>query len=248
MDETEAKEISKIINDKGEETIDFWKLMRKIKNKKQLTKKIRKKDGEITEDIEEILKEKRDYYKNLYSKPEQTKEEKEDEEKKLKEIFAAMKEGNELEMNKEISIKEIEKHIDKSSDNKAPGSDEIINEMLKKGKDDLKELLYRLMNGIKEKTIDIPRSWKLGDLISFFKGKGDSLDMTCQRGITLTSTILKLLESIIGERIEPIIRTDCTPLQGGGKKGEAAEEYIFIMQSMVWYGMVCTTLPDLVAA
>ena len=57
--------------------------------------------------------------------------------------------------------------------------------------------------------------------------------MACQRGITLTSTILKLLESIIGARIEPIIRIDCTPLQGGGKKGEAAEEYIFIMQTII---------------
>ena len=233
MDETEGKEISRIIDETGKEKLDFWKVMKRIKNKKQLTKKIRKEDGEITDNIEEILNEKRNYFKNLYSKPEQNKTELEEESRKLKAIFKAMKEGNDLDMNKMITIEEIEVNIDRSKDKKTPGPDEIINEMLKEGKDDIKKLLCKLMNGMKEKTVDIPRNWKLGDLISFYKGKGDSLDMVCQRGITLTSTILKLLESIIGKRIEPVISRCCTPLQGGGKAGEAAEEYIFMIQTVI---------------
>ena len=205
MDETEGKEISKLIDDKGDETINFWKLMKRIKNKKQLTKKIRKDNGEITEDIEEILKEKREYYEKLYSKAEQSKAEQDDEGQKLKEIMAAMKDGSELEMNKRITTKEVEDHISRSGKNKAPGHDEITNEMLKEGKDELKEIINLLMNDIKEKkTNNVPNNWQLGDIISFYKGKGDSLDLSYQRGISLTSTILKLLESIIGTRIEQI--------------------------------------------
>ena len=96
MDEIESNEIRKIIDKNGNDKLDFWKLMRRIKNKKQQTKKIRKQNGEITEDIEDILEEKKKYYKNLYSKPKQNQEEKNDEENKMREIMMAMEEGHDL--------------------------------------------------------------------------------------------------------------------------------------------------------
>ena len=41
------------------------------------------------------------------------------------------------------------------------------------------------------------------------------------------------LENIIGNRIEPLIRENSTPLQGGGKKGESPEEYFFAIQTII---------------
>ena len=83
------------------------------------------------------------------------------------------------------------------------------------------------------KKIEFPTSWELGDIISFFKGKGDPYDMVSQRGITLTSCVLKILENVVGVRVEPIIRENSTPLQGGGKKGESPEEYLFVLQTII---------------
>ena len=62
MDIAEGDEIRKMIDKNGEEQMDFWKMMRKIRNTKQQTNKIRKADGEITDDLMEIMKEKKNYY------------------------------------------------------------------------------------------------------------------------------------------------------------------------------------------
>ena len=49
----------------------------------------------------------------------------------------------------------------------------------------------------------------------------------------MTSCVLKILENVIGCRIEPLIRQESTALQGGGKKGESPEEYIFVLQTII---------------
>ena len=49
----------------------------------------------------------------------------------------------------------------------------------------------------------------------------------------MTSCVLKVLENVVGCRIEPVIRDNSTPLQGGGKKGESPEEYIFVLQTII---------------
>ena len=136
-------------------------------------------------------------------------------------------------MNKKITAKEVENCIEKNGNNKAPGPDEITNEMLKEGKELIKERLSEVMNDMKENNIEIPEIWKVKEIIFFYKRKGDYLDLSCQRGISLTSTVLKLLENIIKESIESEIRNKSTPLQGGGKKGKNPEEYIFIIQTII---------------
>ena len=232
MDKLEAEEVKKIINKNATEGIDFWKTMKRIKKKPNVFTKIRKENGEITSNIEEILEEKRKYFQKLYSKPAQTDVESEEE----LEIMERMKElygkGNELEMNRRISTKEIEDAI-KRSKKGAPGPDQITNDMLKECMEIIKTPLCEIMNDMKENKEDFPLSWELGDIISFFKGKGDPFDMAYQRGITLTSCVLKILENVIGCRIEPLIRQESTALQGGGKKGESPEEYIFVLQTII---------------
>ena len=84
--------------------------------------------------------------------------------------------------------------------------------MLKEGKELIKERLSEVMNDMKENNMEIPENWKVGEIISFYNGKGDYLDLSCQEGISLTSTVLKLLENIIKERIESEIRNKSTPL------------------------------------
>ena len=184
MDVAEGDEIRKTIDKNGEEQMDFWKTMRKIRNTKQQTNKIRKANREITDNLMEIMKEKKNYYGKLYSKQKQNPEEKINEDIKMEEIMAAMKRGKNLEMNKKITVKEVENCIEKNGNNKVPGPDEITNEMLKEGKELIKERLSEVMNDMKDNTMEIPENWKVGEIISFYKGKGDYLDLSCQRGIS----------------------------------------------------------------
>ena len=57
--------------------------------------------------------------------------------------------------------------------------------------------------------------------------------MKYQRGLSLTSNVLKCFEKIIAKRINPVIKEKSTPLQGGGKTDEACEEYLFIIQTII---------------
>ena len=232
IDEAEAEEVSKIIEKSGKEGIDFWKTMKKIKKKPIAPTKIRKENGEITDVTEEVLAEKRSYFQKLYSKDKQTREEQEVEDTIKRILTETFEIGNDSDMNKKISVDEVDKSI-KRSKNGAPGPDEITNMMLKSSAEIIKPILTNIMNDIKESKVEFPSSWELGDIISFYKGKGDPYDMMFQRGITLTSCVLKTMENVVGVRIEPIIRANSTPLQGGGKKGESPEEYLFVLQTVI---------------
>ena len=121
-------------------------------------------------------------------------------------IEKAMKEDNEKELNRRIETKEVEKAIDETKRKKASGPDQITNEMLKEGKYLIKNELTEIFNQIKENKEEMPDTWSLGDIISIYKGKGRMEDLRNQRGLTLNSAILKCIEKIIAERIEPIIK------------------------------------------
>ena len=105
--------------------------------------------------------------------------------------------------------------------------------MIKYGDKQLNESLLKIFNEVLSNEIECPMEWKIGDIISIYKGKGNKNKMECQRGITLTSCILKTLEKMINNRIDPIIKRNSTPMQGGGKRNESVEEYIFVLQTII---------------
>ena len=105
--------------------------------------------------------------------------------------------------------------------------------MIKEGNENLITPLTDLLNGILNENENIPESSKLADIISIYKGKGGKQDLNNQRGISLTSSILKCLERVIANRIENRIRENTTSLQGVGKKGEATEEYILMIKTII---------------
>ena len=79
----------------------------------------------------------------------------------------------------------------------------------------------------------IPESMKLGVLMPVFKRKGSNLDAKNYRGITITATIAKILESVLRERIKPIVLESQNGLQRGFTEGSSLincspiqEEYI----------------------
>ena len=232
IDEAEATEVNKIVEKNGNEKMDFWKTIKRIKKKTIAPTKIRKENGEITDNPTEVLAVKRAYFQKLYAKDDQSKEEKEEEDRIKEKLLEMFRTGNDSDMNKKITMEEVDTSIKKSKDG-APGPDEITNMMLKKSVDIIKPVITDIMNAIKENAEEFPMSWELGDIISFFKGTGDPFGMCFQRGITLTSCVLKTFESVVGVRIEPVIRNNTTSLQGGGKKGESPEEYIFVLQTVV---------------
>ena len=134
--------------------------IKRIKKKPPTFDKIRNEKGEITDNVEEILEEKKKYLKKLYSKPMQT-----DKESKEEEILTTIQElftkGNDHDYNRRIDSQEIEESI-KGSKKGAPGPDKITNMMLKNSIEILKNPLSFVINDMKESKEDFHTSWGLG--------------------------------------------------------------------------------------
>ena len=71
----------------------------------------------------------------------------------------------------------------------------------------------------------IPRIWNKGHITSLWKGKGDREMLTNHRGITTSSAIGTIVESLIDNRLEKLI--PFTQAQGGGKKGASTCDHLF---------------------
>ena len=117
--------------------------------------------------------------------------------------------------------------------NKAPGPDQITNDMLIQEQNYLVQPMTDCYNNMLKEKEEIPESWNNADIISIYKGKGDRHSMNNQRGISLTSSVFKCLEKVIGNRIDENKKKYTTNLQGGGKKGEATEEYILMIKTII---------------
>ena len=100
-----------------------------------------------------------------------------------------------------ITEEEADKVISKLKNFKAGGYDEILPEMIKYGGEGTNIALTKFFNIILETGI-IPNEWKIGSIFTIFKGgNGKITNPNDYRGITLTSTLAKILESIILKRL-----------------------------------------------
>ena len=67
----------------------------------------------------------------------------------------------------------------------------------------------------------VPDNMKLGMLTPVFKRKGSNLGAKNYPGITITPTIAKILESVLRERIKPIVLESQNGLQRGFTEGSS---------------------------
>ena len=111
----------------------------------------------------------------------------------------------------EIAIEEVESIVKSLKNGKSCGADEISPEHLKYGGPALICWLKRLFNAMV--TLEyIPPSLCHGLIIPVYKGKGrDPFNPNSYRGITLTSVIAKIFETILLHRMLPILHESNFP-------------------------------------
>ena len=108
---------------------------------------------------------------------------------------------NELDF--EISQSEVSKAIAKVSGNKAPGLDNISNHMIKHGQCVLIPILSKLFNACFT-TGHYPAAWA-GGAIRVIHKSGAYSDPNNYRGITITSAIGKLFNTVLNERLDKFL-------------------------------------------
>ena len=107
---------------------------------------------------------------------------------------------------------------------------DIKNEMLKRPGEAMIEILYPLVCTIwNEETV--PKQWNKGNITSIWKGRGDKELLSNHRGITTSSAIGTIFDSLIDKRIEHLV--PYTEAQGGGKKGASTYDHLFLLRAMI---------------
>jgi len=102
-------------------------------------------------------------------------------------------------LNSVPTLRELKKILPKAKDNKAPGVDGILNEMIKRGGPELLSTLLLLFHLLFITEL-IPTKWKLVPLDPLFK-RGDTLDPYNYRPIGKLSNLFKFYERWIDSKI-----------------------------------------------
>lgn len=204
------------IEQENRNTRNFYQ---KIKNQNHTYKPqmrgIKNKNGRLVEGEEEITEVWKVYFEELLNKREETPIEIENEVAERAEI-------------EEPSLMEVFEIINKSRNLKAPGKDSINAELLKYGSDTLKERIYKLILKIWREE-KMPEDWKVGQIITIHK-KGNQQDCKNYRGITLLSTVYKILTTLIKNRLQETTVDKVGQYQFGFVKGRSTIDAIHTLK------------------
>ena len=77
----------------------------------------------------------------------------------------------------------------------------------------------------------VPKTWKEGTLTTIYKNKGIKGFPGNDRGITVSSSMVKLMEKLIQTRM--VRNVHITECQGGGKKGVGTRDHLTILNSII---------------
>lgn len=145
------------------------------------------------------------------------------------------------------SVEEIVRAVRELKNNKAPGSDNIPAELLKTDPTAAAHFLQPLLNDVWQQE-HLPADWKEGLLIKLPK-KGNRTDCNNWRGITLLSTVSKVLSKIILYRIQGAIEDTIRGEQAGFRRGTSCVDQItslriIVEESVEWRKPLFMTFVD----
>jgi hypothetical protein len=174
--------------------------------RKSLTRKAKeeyniiKETGEEITDPEEAKKYIAEYYEELYQAREGKPEVRQWTEYIKEKVSKTEQEMKEYDRIPDITLEEMMKTKRKLKNNKALGPDEIPNEIFTKATKETLKIHTEILNKTAHNH-KVPESWKTGEILSIYKGKGKKGKCTNERGITLSSNFGKIYERINNERV-----------------------------------------------
>ena len=135
------------------------------------------------------------------------------------------------ELNHDIDINEIIHAVKNSKNKKSCGFDGIKNEYIKSAIDTLAPILLKIFNDIMHTGL---YPWKKSIICPIFK-KGDNCDPRNYRGISLTSSLSKLFNTILNNRLVEYLKIyNILPKeQGGFQIGKQTSDNIFILKTIL---------------
>ena len=131
----------------------------------------------------------------------------------------------------EPTINEVRTAIKELKNNKAPGEDGVVGELLKAGGEYLNDKVYQLILRIWREE-KVPRKWKKGIIIPILK-KGDKMVCGNYRGITLLSCVYKIFAKILYRRLTPYTNEILGEYQCGFRGGRSTTDHLFTIRQIL---------------
>ncbi|KAL4123073.1 hypothetical protein QTP88_015305 [Uroleucon formosanum] len=126
---------------------------------------------------------------------------------------------------------EIDNIINKLKNNRAPGENNIVAELLKKGGTEIRREIMEMISSIWDKET-LPEDWNTAVICPILK-KGDPTKTKNYRGICLLDTCYKVYTSLILERINPYVNEIVGEYQSGFRKGKSTLDHIFTLRQIM---------------
>ena len=136
-------------------------------------------------------------------------------------------------LNNEISFFEVKTAIKMMKNGVAHGSDGIVNEIIKKGGENITRLIWKLLNNCFRNEV-APEQWLMGIQHPLYKS-GEKRDPLNYRGIMLLNVTSKLYESILEKRLDTWVEKKkiIKEGQGGFRKNRGCPDQIFTLSSIL---------------
>ena len=219
----ENEQILEVMKSAEIDKTHLWRQLKKVRG--GITMKvlgIKGADGKVKHEIQEVLRVWKEHFQKVGTPKNDPKYDQEHfvRVNDFVEQKMALKDNDQF-SEEEFGNEEVKKAIMKLNRGKAPGPDLVTAEHLIYGGDVIVSCLTKIFNLMREHEY-IPISFRRGTQIPLYKGKNTcSLNPSNYRGITLLSTLNKVYEIVLWQRMEHWWTENkvICGLQGAGKKG-----------------------------
>ena len=214
----------------------FWDFKKKMDGRKQSTATaIKGKNGEIVESMDEIRKEYKEFYEELFILETPEDELEKTAEKINKMYMEWLKTSTRVasEKLKSMEIHEIEKIINGIKNKYTPDRQDLSNVMIKSMGKEMIRSIALIIKQIENES-DTPDEWELMKILSLHK-KGSKLELNNRRGIFITSCVSKIFEKVRMEIIKEEINEKISRFQVGGMEGRSTFDHILTLNAVIDY-------------
>ena len=131
-------------------------------------------------------------------------------------------------------MKDLRKVLERLKSNKSRDPTGFINEVFKPGViwEDLEQSLLLLFNKIKDK-VEFPKLMELANIISIYKGKGEKLDLTNDRGIFIVSTLRSIFMKLLYNDTYDFLELNMSDSNIGARKGKSVRNHLFMLNGII---------------
>ena len=196
--------------------------------------KLKKKNGEITRDKEEIAEEIRDFWGKVKNSPDTLPQREEADKEKIEQMMKntvyKLDEKQMEEIDKEIQVEEVEEAIRRLRLHKAPGRDGIIAELYKEWKEEWAKILTIVFEELRKEG-QLTRRLKETSIRLLYK-KGDRAEPGNYRPIALLNLDYKILTSVLTYRVRGILQNLMEEDQTAFIRGRHIQETIWRLEAI----------------